>query len=113
MAIKGLRSGNQLPLLEEFSFPSNVPVIGPLISLIRRFLYSLTAKWAVWFLIQQQNQINQMIEDWIREKEALLIDLDRDLALLARKVAEIEVCQRYLMRILKENSAADQTQQDA
>ncbi|MGB9872800.1 MAG: hypothetical protein ACPLYD_14240, partial [Anaerolineae bacterium] len=48
--------------------------------------------------IQQQNQINQTIEAWLREQEALFIDLDRDLALLARRVAEIEIRQRQLMR---------------
>jgi uncharacterized protein YoxC len=101
---------------------------------MRRFLYSLTAKWAVWFLIHQQNQINQMIENRLREQESLLreqesllreqesllrkqesllIDLDRDLALLTRTVAEVEVCQRYLMRILETNCTADRNKRDA
>jgi len=102
----------QLPLLEEFSFPSKIPVVGPLISFIRRLLYGLTARWAVWFLIQQQNQINQIIEDWLRQQEALLIDIDRNLALLARTVAEIEICQRYLMKKLEANCTADQIQRD-
>ena len=138
----GTSSGveTQLPLLEEFSFPSRVPVVGPLISLMRRFLYSLTAKWAVWFLIHQQNQINQMIENRLREQESLLreqesllreqesllreqesslrkqesllIDLDRDLALLTRTVAEVEVCQRHLMRLLETNCTADWNKRD-
>ena len=124
----------QLPLLEEFSFPSKIPVVGPLISFIRRLLYGLTARWAVWFLIQQQNQINQIIEDRLRQQEALLIDInrnlasiksgdipnlakllidiDRNLALLARTVAEIEICQRYLMKKLEANCTADQIQRD-
>jgi hypothetical protein len=94
---------------------------------MRRFLYSLTAKWAVWFLIHQQNQINQIIENrlreqesllrkqesLLREQESLLIDLDRDLALLTRTVAEVEVCQRYLMRILEANCTADWNKRDA
>jgi hypothetical protein len=87
--------------------------VGPLIRLVRRFLYWLTAKWAVWFLIQQQNQINQIIGNWLREQESILIDLDRDLALLARTVAEIEIRQRYLEKMLEKIQAADQTQQDA
>jgi len=102
----------QLPLLEEFSFPSKIPVVGPLISFIRRLLYGLTARWAVWFLIQQQNQINQIIEDRLRQQEALLIDIDRNLALLARTVAEIEICQCYLMKKLEANCIADQIQRD-
>jgi GT2 family glycosyltransferase len=113
MAVKGSGSMHNLPLLEEFSFPSKMPVIGSLVSLIRRFLYSLTAKWAVWFLIQQQNQINQIVENWLREQESMLIDLDRDLALLARTVAEIEIRQRYLAKSVEANRAADQTKRDA
>jgi hypothetical protein len=103
----------RLPLLREQDFPSSVPVVGPLIRLVRRFLYWLTAKWAVLFLIQQQNQINQIIENRLREQESILIDLDRDLALLARIVAEIEIRQRYLEKMLEKIQAADQTQQDA
>jgi len=103
----------RLPLLREHDFPSSVPLVGPLIRLVRRFLYWLTAKWAVWFLIQQQNQINQIIGNWLREQESILIDLDRDLALLARTVAEIEIRQRYLEKMLEKIQAADQTQQDA
>jgi hypothetical protein len=87
--------------------------VGPLIRLVRRFLYWLTAKWAVWFLIQQQNQINQIIGNWLREQESMLIDLDRDLALLARTVAEIEIRQRYLAKSVEAHRAADQTKRDA
>jgi hypothetical protein len=103
----------RLPLLREHDFPSSVPLVGPLIRLVRRFLYWLTAKWAVWFLIQQQNQINQIIGNWLREQESMLIDLDRDLALLARTVAEIEIRQRYLAKSVEAHRAADQTKRDA
>jgi hypothetical protein len=110
----------RLPLLREHDFPSSVPLVGPLIRLVRRFLYWLTAKWAVWFLIQQQNQINQIIGNWLREQESLLreqesllIDLNRDLTLLARTVAEIEIRQRYLAKSVEANRAADQTKRDA
>lgn len=102
----------RLPELHEHDFHSSVPVIGPLISLIRRLLYNLTAKWGVWAVIQQQNRINQMIEEqlrWINQainerlchQEAMLVDLDRDFALMARRVAEIEVRQRQLLRMLQ------------
>jgi hypothetical protein len=67
----------------------------------------------VWFLIQQQNQINQIIGNWLREQESMLIDLDRDLALLARTVAEIEIRQRYLAKSVEAHRAADQTKRDA
>ena len=103
----------RLPLLREHDFPSSVPVVGPLIRLVRRFLYGLTAKWAVWFLIQQQNQINRTIEDWLRAQDAWLVDLDRDMTILARTVAEREIRQRYLARMPEASRAANQIQRDA
>lgn len=103
-----------LPALREFDFPSRVPVIGPVISFVRRLLYSLTAKWGVWAVIQQQNQINRMVEEWLRNQKEwlrnqseIIIDLDRDLTLLARTVAEIEVRQRYLFRVLQSQSGIE------
>lgn len=89
-----------LPELREHDFRSSLPIIGPLISLTRRILYDLTAKWGVWAVIQQQNQINRMIEERLNNIEALLVDLDRDLTLLARTVAEIEFTQRRLIKML-------------
>lgn len=93
-----------LPELREHDFRSSLPVIGPLISLMRRILYNLTAKWGVWAVIQQQNRINRMIEERLHTMEALLVDIDRDLALLARMMAEIEVRQRQLVRMLTDQS---------
>lgn len=108
----------RLPELREHDFRSSVPVIGPLISWMRRLLYSLTAKWGVWTVIQQQNRINQMIEerlcrmednieDQLHDLRTLLVDLDRDLTLLARTVAEIEVRQRCLLRAIQSQSEMD------
>lgn len=93
-----------LPELREHDFRSSFPVIGPLISLMRRILYNLTAKWGVWAVIQQQNRINRMIEERLHTIEALLVDLDRGLALLTRTVAEIEITQRQLVRVLRDQS---------
>ena len=111
----------QLPTLQEFTFPSRIPLIGPLISLTRRVLYGVTAKWGVWAVIQQQNQINQIIEERLyaqeerlrvqeerlrvqeerlQKKGELLVDIDRDFAHLAKIVAEIQVRQRNLAKIL-------------
>ena len=100
-----------LPELREHDFRSSLPIIGPLISLIRRTLYDLTAKWGVWAVIQQQNRINRIIEERLRHQEAMLVDqgamlvdMDRDLALLTRTVAEIEISQRQLIRMLRDQS---------
>lgn len=114
-----LKENQRLPELREHDFRSSVPVLGPLISLLRRFLYNLTAKWGVWAVIQQQNRINQMIEErfcrmeeQIHELRTLLVDMDRDLALLARMMAEIEVRQRYLLRVIQSQSERESPAQE-
>jgi hypothetical protein len=85
-----------LPLIREHDFESQLPVIGPLVQFVRRALYQLTAKWGVWAVIQQQNQINQTIIDLLQDYETRLIEQDRDLAHVARTVAELEIQNRYL-----------------
>jgi len=97
----------QLPALHEHDFRSKVPVIGPLIRLARRGLYRLTSKWGVLVVIDQQNRINQMIAQYLmeydrrrREYEARLIDQDRDLTYLSRIIAELEVRQRHLAKLV-------------
>lgn len=95
----------QLPPLREHDFHSNVPMVGGLIGLARRMLYALTAKWGVWSVILQQNQINQAIVQYlieqrshVKELETRLIDQDRDLAQLCRTVAELEIRCRQLAK---------------
>lgn len=95
----------QLPTLHEHDFRSQVPLVGPLIQVMRRALYRLTAKWGVLAVIHQQTRINQMIAAYLQEHDARLIDQDRDLAHLARTVAELEVRQRYLARELSSRSS--------
>jgi hypothetical protein len=104
----------KLPHLREHDFHSATPVIGPLISRVRRGLYSITAKWAVRSLIEQQNQvinlqnqINTLTARRFKEQDQYLHDLDerliaqdRDLTRLARALAEIEIRQHYLLKSL-------------
>jgi len=96
----------QLPPLREFDFPSRVPLIGPVISFIRRLLYGLTAKWGVWYIIQQQNKINRILWERLHHLEALLLDLDRDLTAVVRIVVEIEIRQRQLETAVRERFPA-------
>ncbi len=99
----------QLPLIHEHDFSSKMPVVGPLIGFIRRTLYSLTAKWAVKVVIDQQNQINQnlakQLTTYLNELEARLTELDarliaqdHDLTRLSRLLAESELRQRYILQ---------------
>lgn len=87
--------GLQVPVLEEYQFHSKVPVLGPLISGVRRALYNVAARWGVLHVIAQQNQINAQLIERVQELEARLIDQDRDLTLMARTIAEWQVRQRY------------------
>lgn len=95
----------RLPLLEEFQFQSHVPIVGSLISAVRRGLYGLASRWAVRYLMQQQNEINrkllQTVRDYtdrLEEYDARLVDQDRDLVYLTRTVAELELRQRHMLK---------------
>jgi hypothetical protein len=95
----------ELLTIREHDFQSAVPVVGPLIRLVRCGLYQLTAKWGVRVVIEQQNRINQMIVQYLREYDARLVDQDRDLAHLARVVAELEIRYRHLAKLAQSQSS--------
>ncbi len=94
-----------LAVLHEHDFRSKVPIVGPLISRVRRGLYSLTAKWAMRVLIEQQNQVNAIIaqrlnenDQRLREFDARLLEQDRDLTHLIRTTAELQIQLRAQLR---------------
>jgi GT2 family glycosyltransferase len=95
----------QIPVLREHDFRSNMPVVGPLIQLARRGLYRLTAQWAVRVAVEQQNRINQMIAQRLEEYDARLIALDSDLTHLSRSLAEMAVQVRHLAEQVQPRSA--------
>jgi len=102
------------PVLEEYRFQSQVPVLGPVIAWLRNAAYSISARWGVQHVIAQQNhvnaqqsQINAQLLERIQELEARLIDQDRDLAHLARTTAEIDLRQRYSMKSQAQSERAD------
>jgi hypothetical protein len=104
----------QLPLLEEHHFHSSAPVLGPLIAWIRNKVYNVAARWGVQTVITRQNQINALLvvqlqdmmrylgelETRLQEYEERLINQDRDLTLLARTLAEVDIRQRHLAKSL-------------
>ena len=97
-----------LPLIREHDFQSQLPVIGPLVRFARRALYQLTAKWGVLAVIHQQNQINQIVAQYLREYDGRMIELDRDLAYLSRTMAELELKQRQLARLVQSQTTKSQ-----
>ena len=81
LALQGLllAGGHTLvPPLQEFEFRSSVPVIGPLLARLRLLWYSVAARWAVRYLIQQQEAINQQQDVYLHA----LISMSRQLARL-------------------------------
>ncbi len=83
----------EVPDLEEFEFRSTVPVIGPVIAWLRSVWYNVAARWAVRYLIQQQDEINRQQEMSIRSLGQRLSALERRLseesAFLAREIARL------------------------
>jgi len=94
----------QFPTLREHKFTSGAPIVGPLIQAVRRGIYGLAAKWGILSVINQQNQINALIAQRLQEYEERLIDQDRDLAQIARILAEVEIRQKYLMKHIPNES---------
>jgi GT2 family glycosyltransferase len=113
-SMNGERQPIELPEIHEHDFRSNVPMFGPIIQLVRRTLYQLTAKWGVAVVIDQQNRINQAIAQYLmeykkqlQEYDARLIEQDRDLAYLSRTIAELELRQRHLVKSLPPQSHSE------
>lgn len=67
-----------VPPLQEFEFRSSVPVVGSLLARLRLLWYSVAARWAVRYLIQQQEAINQQQDVYLHA----LISMSRQLARL-------------------------------
>ncbi|MBN1639711.1 MAG: glycosyltransferase family 2 protein [Anaerolineae bacterium] len=75
-----------VPPLREFQFRSSTPVVGPLIGRVRALWYSVAARWAMRYLMQQQEAINQQQEVYVRA----VIAMARQMARLATQSARSE-----------------------
>lgn len=75
--------------LQEQSFPSSKPVIGPIIDRLRQFWNNISAGWYVHPIVWQQNEINQELADIVDEYNGRLTSADHDQADLARQLAEL------------------------
>jgi hypothetical protein len=85
-------------------FASETPVIGRLIVLVRELWCNVATRWYIHPILRQQNDFNQALVDLFREMyetqndtrqrleqvEQRLVSMDRDMTLLARKMAEGE-----------------------
>lgn len=91
--------------IREQPFTSDKPIIGRLIVFIRETWNSVSTKWYVRPMLRQQNIFNQAMTQMVHELhkrleelDQLVIGSDRDVTLLARKVAEGEYQMRQWKR---------------
>jgi hypothetical protein len=105
----------QVAPLQDYQFHSKVPVLGAFIAGLRRAVYNVAARWGVQYVMLQQNEVNaqlvaqlQVLETRLQEIEERLIEQDRDLAMLARTAAEVDIRQRYLARALTQQDQMEE-----
>lgn len=83
--------------VQERPFASNAPVVGRLIAWFRTVWNSVSTKWYVRPLLQQQNEFNRLVVQGIEELETQieahlderLVDIDHDHVALTRTIAEL------------------------
>lgn len=87
--------------VEERPFTSETAVIGSLIARFREFWNSISTKWYVRPLLQQQNEFNRLITQAIQEHDEWLIALDREQTALTHNTAEITAQLIQMNRLLQ------------
>lgn len=75
--------------VEERPFVSETAVIGGLIARFREFWNSISTKWYVRSLLQQQNEFNRLIAQSIQEHDKWLIAQDHEQTAHNRDTAEL------------------------
>lgn len=95
LRLSGQSSGEQAPEAEhwwevqERPFVSSVPFVGPLIAGIRTLWNSISTKWFVRGILQQQNQVNHILAKRSEMQSQIWSELDRDQTRLTTQLAEI------------------------
>jgi hypothetical protein len=82
--------------LREHAFTSSIPLVGGLIAGLRSLWNGIATRWYVRPLIDQQNEVNALTVEALRQLVALyqeldgrLAEQDHDQTALARRVAEL------------------------
>jgi hypothetical protein len=68
---------------KEYRFRSSIPLIGPLVARLRWLWYNVAARWALLYLMQQQEAINRAMGE-------RLIELAEENMLLAARLAHLQ-----------------------
>lgn len=78
-----------LAVVREQPFRSTIPLIGPLIAWFRTLWNSVSTRWYVLPLLQQQNAFNAQVVAHLQELNGRSVEIDRDLTALTRNVSEL------------------------
>ena len=75
--------------IQERPFVSETAVLGGVIARFREFWNSISTKWYVRTLVQQQNEFNQLVAQSILEHDEWLIAQDHEQTMNTRDIAEL------------------------
>jgi GT2 family glycosyltransferase len=75
--------------IHEQPFRSNKPIIGPFIAWFRTVWNSVSTRWYVVPMVEQQNAFNRAVVSHVQEMSGRLIAADRDQTALTRNIAEL------------------------
>ena len=102
--------------VQERPFVSTTPIVGPLVARLREIWNSVSTKWYVRRLLEQQNLFNRLVADQLvehdrrtaehdlilPEHDQRLIAQDRDLVALTRELADVRAHVHQLERRLEQ-----------
>lgn len=82
--------------IQEYTFRSTVPVVGPLIVAVRRFWNNMSARWYTGYMFEQQSAFNQLVVqrlEYLQKREDLsliLAEYESQLSALQIRLDELE-----------------------
>ena len=79
-----------VPHLTDFAFPTQTPLLGPLIRSVRKLWYTVAARWGVQHLRQQQDLINQQHAQQLQVLQSQVQVLTWQCGVLTRQLVELQ-----------------------
>ena len=76
--------------IEPITFGSDSPLIGPLIGTLRRLWHGIAGKWALQYVIDQQNGFNQVVGQQLLALETEHDELRREVARLHSQLQSLQ-----------------------
>lgn len=86
--------------IKEQPFRSPTRFVGPMIARLRSLWNSVSTKWYVRPLMQQQNEFNRLLVERLQDHDARLFDQDREQTALVHNLAEVTAQLQQTNRLL-------------